>query len=270
MLDLTLLRRDPARVRRTAERRGGDASFVEDVSELDAQLRAARTASEQFKAEKNALTASISHASDRGAESAPAAARHRRARRTHRRSRRERAGTRSAHRRAARRRSELARGCRAGRRGRSGQRRRARVRSAARTVLCDEAALRTRRSARHRRFRTRDEAFRKPLLRVARRGRAAVARDRRIFFSRAPPSAVISRSRRRISLRATRCGRRDNSRDLPMRCFATWTASCGSWIPTAEVPLTALHRDEILTADVLPLQYTAYSPMFPKRSGGRG
>ena len=30
-------------------------------------------------------------------------------------------------------------------------------------------------------------------------------------------------------------------------------------IPTAEVPITNLHRDEILSGDDLPLYYTAYS-----------
>jgi seryl-tRNA synthetase len=33
-------------------------------------------------------------------------------------------------------------------------------------------------------------------------------------------------------------------------------------VPTAEVPLTNLHREEILDADELPLHYTAYTPCF--------
>ena len=41
-------------------------------------------------------------------------------------------------------------------------------------------------------------------------------------------------------------------------------------IPTAEVPLTALRRDEILSADELPLRYTAYSPCFRKEAGAAG
>ena len=41
-------------------------------------------------------------------------------------------------------------------------------------------------------------------------------------------------------------------------------------IPTAEVPLTALHRDEILPADTLPLQYTAHTPCFRKEAGAAG
>jgi seryl-tRNA synthetase len=43
------------------------------------------------------------------------------------------------------------------------------------------------------------------------------------------------------------------------------------WIPTAEVPLTSLHKDEILNEKVLPLEYTAYTPCFrrEKMSAGR-
>ena len=41
-------------------------------------------------------------------------------------------------------------------------------------------------------------------------------------------------------------------------------------IPTAEVPLTALHRDEILPAEMLPLQYTAHTPCFRKEAGAAG
>jgi seryl-tRNA synthetase len=41
-------------------------------------------------------------------------------------------------------------------------------------------------------------------------------------------------------------------------------------IPTAEVPLTGLHRDEILSAEELPLQYTAFTPCFRKEAGAAG
>jgi len=40
--------------------------------------------------------------------------------------------------------------------------------------------------------------------------------------------------------------------------------------PTAEVPVTNLHRDEILSADVLPLNYVAYTPCFRKEAGAAG
>jgi seryl-tRNA synthetase len=41
-------------------------------------------------------------------------------------------------------------------------------------------------------------------------------------------------------------------------------------IPTAEVPVTNLHRDEILTLEELPLRYTAYTPCFRREAGAAG
>jgi seryl-tRNA synthetase len=41
-------------------------------------------------------------------------------------------------------------------------------------------------------------------------------------------------------------------------------------VPTAEVPLTNLHRDEILAADSLPLRYTACTPCFRAEAGAAG
>ena len=41
-------------------------------------------------------------------------------------------------------------------------------------------------------------------------------------------------------------------------------------IPTAEVPVTNLHREEILSVDVLPLRYTAYTPCFRREAGSYG
>ena len=41
-------------------------------------------------------------------------------------------------------------------------------------------------------------------------------------------------------------------------------------IPTGEVPLTGLHRDEILAADQLPLKYTAFTPCFRSEAGSYG
>jgi len=42
------------------------------------------------------------------------------------------------------------------------------------------------------------------------------------------------------------------------------------FIPTAEVPLTNLHRDEILSADNLPLHYVAYTPCFRREKMAAG
>ena len=41
-------------------------------------------------------------------------------------------------------------------------------------------------------------------------------------------------------------------------------------IPTAEVPLTNLHRDEVLAEEDLPLKYTAYTPCFRREAGSYG
>ncbi|NOS35073.1 MAG: serine--tRNA ligase [Deltaproteobacteria bacterium] len=41
-------------------------------------------------------------------------------------------------------------------------------------------------------------------------------------------------------------------------------------IPTAEVPVTNMHREEILNEKALPLSYTAYTPCFRKEAGSYG
>ncbi len=41
-------------------------------------------------------------------------------------------------------------------------------------------------------------------------------------------------------------------------------------VPTAEVPLTNLHREEILDGERLPLKYVAYSPCFRTEAGAAG
>ncbi len=41
-------------------------------------------------------------------------------------------------------------------------------------------------------------------------------------------------------------------------------------IPTAEVPVTNLHRDEILDAEALPIRYAAYSASFRREAGAAG
>jgi seryl-tRNA synthetase len=67
MLDIALIRHDPECVRESARRRGQDPAFVDRVLELDAAYRRALTAVEALKAEKNGLTAAISRAADRAA-----------------------------------------------------------------------------------------------------------------------------------------------------------------------------------------------------------
>ena len=43
------------------------------------------------------------------------------------------------------------------------------------------------------------------------------------------------------------------------------------WLtPTAEVPITSFHRDEVIPADQLPLRYAAYTPCFRREAGSYG
>jgi len=67
MLDIAVVRRDPDRVRRSARRRGLDPSFVDDVLRYDAEYRSALSAAETSKAEKNRISAEIGRASDKAA-----------------------------------------------------------------------------------------------------------------------------------------------------------------------------------------------------------
>ncbi|MBU5439366.1 serine--tRNA ligase [Tissierella sp. MSJ-40] len=41
-------------------------------------------------------------------------------------------------------------------------------------------------------------------------------------------------------------------------------------VPTAEVPLTNIHRDDILEEEMLPIYYTAYTPCFRQEAGSAG
>ncbi|MGH9458573.1 MAG: aminoacyl--tRNA ligase-related protein, partial [Thermoanaerobaculia bacterium] len=41
-------------------------------------------------------------------------------------------------------------------------------------------------------------------------------------------------------------------------------------VPTAEVPVTNLHRDEILAAEALPISFCAYTPCFRSEAGSYG
>ena len=56
--------------------------------------------------------------------------------------------------------------------------------------------------------------------------------------------------------------------------FAEESFKCSAddlWLtPTAEVPLTSLHRDEIIPNEKLPLKYVAYSPCFRREAGSYG
>jgi seryl-tRNA synthetase len=268
MQDLALLRRDPDAVRRAATKRPHGASFVDDVLAVDARLRAARTHAETLKAEKNVLTSEISKSADR-------------------------AGA------ATRLRPQIA-----ALDGRIVEAEAA-VAPLEREIdglladvpnLLDESVplgsgeddnvlVRDSGPAPDLGFEAKPhweigEALgildferaaklsgsRFSLLRGAgaRLSRALVS----FFLARAgdrgylevSPPFLVSRDTMWATGQLTKFADamfRDEDADLFM-------------IPTAEVPLTAMHGDEILGAEALPLQYTAYSPCFRKEAGAAG
>jgi seryl-tRNA synthetase len=267
MLDLLLLRRDPELIRRSALRRGIDPSFVDRVLEVDERLRASQTALEAAKAEKNALTAAISKASDRAAE-------------------------------AGRLRPQIAElderiaaaGAAAGL-----EKQRDAILADVPNVVDDsvpdgagEAAnVEVRASGR-----PPEPTFTpRPHWEIGERlgildferaaklsgSRFTIFRGAGARLSRALADFFLDRARHKgyveiippyLVTRETMWSTgqltkfsdqmfRDTDADLFM-------------IPTAEVPLTAMHRDEILGLEQLPLQYTAYSPCFRKEAGAAG
>ena len=56
--------------------------------------------------------------------------------------------------------------------------------------------------------------------------------------------------------------------------FSNESFNCSNddlWLsPTAEVPLTAFHRNEIIDPKLLPIKYVAYSPCFRREAGSYG
>ncbi|MDQ6933069.1 MAG: serine--tRNA ligase [Candidatus Eremiobacteraeota bacterium] len=70
MLNIAELRRDPQRFRRSALRRGTSDEFIEQVLELDRDYRATLARAQALKAQKNLLTGSIGRAADKAAQAA--------------------------------------------------------------------------------------------------------------------------------------------------------------------------------------------------------
>ncbi len=61
------------------------------------------------------------------------------------------------------------------------------------------------------------------------------------------------------------------SAHLPKFAEDLFTTNDGFYlVPTAELPLANLHREEILPAEVLPLKYVAYTPCFREEAGSWG
>jgi seryl-tRNA synthetase len=268
MLDLNLVRNDPERVRISARRRGQSDTFVDRILELDGQRRVALTGAETLKAEKNALTASISKAADRGAE-------------------------------AARLKPEIAaldaRIVAAGETLPGLDEQMNALLSEFPNVLDgsvpdgtgEEGNTLVRAWGEPSKY-----AFEpKPHWEVAEAlgildtERAAKISGSRFAILRGP-GARLSRAIAAFFLdRAARGGYLEIEPPVLVSKSTMWSTGQLTkfadamfsdptvdlfLIPTAEVPLTAMHRDEILAADVLPLRYAAHTPCFRKEAGAAG
>jgi len=268
MLDRTLLRRDPEAIRRSLRRRGLDASVVDDLVEFDRVAREAQTRSDALKAEKNALSASIAKAADKKATAAELRPR------------------------LAEIDSEIAQVDAAGLAANSEIDQRLQQIP---NILADpvpegkdessNVVVRTWGEPPSFDFQPKPhwelgEAL--GILDFERARKLAGAR----FSVLTGDGARLSRALIAFFLdRADRAGYREVVPPFIVNRETMWSTGqlskfsddmfhLSDWdfflIPTAEVPLTALHRDEILDGDMLPIQYTAYTPCFRKEAGAAG
>ncbi len=263
-----LLRREPERVRRAAARRPAGADFVDVVLALDVKLRAAITAAEQRKAEKNALTAKISKAQDRAAE-------------------------------AARLRPQIAE---LDRRIEEASTEIPRLESEIESILAevpnllddsvpdgagedDNVVIRTCGAPPAFEFAPKPHWEIGEALGILDFERAAKLSGSRFAVLRGAGARL---SRGLVNFFLSRAAERGYTEiDPPVLVNRKTMWSTGQLtkfadamfcdpdadlflIPTSEVPLTALHGDEILAGEHLPLQYTAYTPCFRKEAGAAG
>jgi seryl-tRNA synthetase len=268
MLDLNLVRTDPERVRISARRRGQSATFVDDVLQLDSERRAALTIAEALKAEKNALTASISKAADRAAE-------------------------------AARLKPEIAaldaRIAEAGARLPAFDEQLNALLGDVPNVLDGSVPdgtgeehnrlVRTWGEARAYAFTPKPHWEIGEALGILDTERAAKISGSRFSILRGA-GARLSRAIAAFFLdRAARNGYVEIAPPVLVSKSTMWSTGQLTkfadamfsdpdvdlfLIPTAEVPLTAMHRDEILVPGTLPLQYAAHTPCFRKEAGAAG
>jgi seryl-tRNA synthetase len=268
MLDLALLRTDPERVRVSARRRGQSDAFVDRVLELDVERRKAIASVESLKAEKNAVTAAIAKAADRPAE-------------------------------AARRRPEIAaldeRIAAAGDGLPSYDERIDALLSEVPNLLdasvpdgaseTDNVVVRSWGTPRELAFTPKPHWELGEALGILDVERAAKLSGSRFAILRGA-GARLSRALAAFFLdRAARGGYTEIDPPLLVTRSTMWSTGQLSkfadamfadpsadlfLIPTAEVPLTAMHRDEILAGETLPLQYAAHTPCFRKEAGAAG
>jgi len=272
VLNLDLLRREPDHVRVAARRRGRGAEFVDRILELDRERRAAITSAETLKAEKNALTAQIAKAADKKAAAAELRPKI----------------------------AELdARIASAGA-GVPVFDQQIEAELSEIPNLLDGAVPDGDDEHANRQVRAWGEPRRfdfeaKPHWEIGERlGIFDFERATKIAGSRFAilrgPGARLSRAIVQFFLdRAARNGYTELNVPALVNRATMWSTGQLSkfadqmyafegdapgddlyLVPTAEVPLTALHRDEILRGEDLPLRYTAYTPCFRKEAGAAG
>ncbi|HTD33612.1 MAG TPA: serine--tRNA ligase [Candidatus Elarobacter sp.] len=272
MLNLDLLRREPDHVRVAARRRGGSAEFVDRILELDRERRAAITSAESLKAEKNALTARIAQAADKKAAAAEL-----------------RPQIAALDARIATESESL-----------PAYDRRIDAELSEIPNLLDGSVPDGDDEASNREVRRWGELPRfdfapQPHWEIGERlgifdfERAAKLSGSRFAVLRGP-GARLSRALAQFFLdRAARNGYAEIAPPVLVNRATMWSTGQLSkfadqmyafegdgpgdalyLIPTAEVPLTALHRDELLAGELLPLRYTAHTPCFRKEAGAAG
>jgi len=272
VLNLDLLRREPDHVRVAARRRGGSAEFVDRILELDRERRAAITSAESLKAEKNALTARIAQAADKKAAAAEL-----------------RPQIAALDARIATESESL-----------PAYDRRIDAELSEIPNLLDGSVPDGDDEASNREVRRWGELPRfdfapQPHWEIGERlgifdfERAAKLSGSRFAVLRGP-GARLSRALAQFFLdRAARNGYVEIAPPVLVNRATMWSTGQLSkfadqmyafegdgpgdalyLIPTAEVPLTALHRDELLAGELLPLRYTAHTPCFRKEAGAAG
>ncbi|HVA32522.1 MAG TPA: aminoacyl--tRNA ligase-related protein, partial [Candidatus Baltobacteraceae bacterium] len=273
MLDIVVVRREPDRVRHSAARRGLDASFVDDVLRYDAEYRSALTVVERAQAEKNRLSAQIGKAADKAAAASELRPKLDDLTRT--------IETAEQHARSL---SPDTEG------------------SALRTLLentpnllddsvppgageSDNVVVRTWGQPREFEFAPKPHWEVGEALGILDFERAAKLSGSRFAVLKGD-GARLSRALVQFFLdRAASAGYVEVIPPFLVSRSTMWSTGQLSkfadamfcdpdadlfMIPTAEVPLTALHGNEILTAAELPLRYTAYTPCFRKEAGAAG
>jgi seryl-tRNA synthetase len=273
MLDIVVVRRDPDRVRQSARRRGLDPSFVDEILRYDAEYRSALTAVERAKSEKNQLSAEIGKAPDKAAaarELRPTIERLSRTIAQHE----ERAQSLSP--------------------GEEQSPLRALLESTPNLLDdsvpdgSDEDAnvvVRTWGEPRNFDFPPKPHWELGEALDILDFERAAKISGSRFAVIKGP-GARLSRALVQFFLdRADAAGYVEVVPPFLVSRATMWSTGQLSkfadamffdaeadlfMIPTAEVPLTALHGDEILTAAELPRRYAAYTPCFRKEAGAAG